>query len=68
MTMKTLITLENFEANKFKIKNAVSVFNKMLNPNKWAESLSIFDFDENGEEITTSYLISEFKKELKNFN
>jgi hypothetical protein len=59
------ITIENFAANMFRIKNACSTFGAINSPETWSASLTRFEFQ--GESVTdkvTSFLTEEYGKQL----
>ncbi len=63
--MKTTITIENFEAMKYKLLLCVSKYGNILHPEKWSDNLSIYDFDSiETEDMVFNYLFDEHRTQL----
>jgi hypothetical protein len=63
--MKTTITFENFESMKYRLLLSVSKYGKMMHPQNWSISLSIYDFEsDNVLDKTFAYLMDEYTSEL----
>jgi hypothetical protein len=65
--MKPVITAANFADFKIQILNACSIFGNINHPDTWSMSLTIFDFDEVGEDLAASLLTDSYFAQLKSF-